>query len=256
MGAGVTWLTGRLASRQRFANNPPERENKDLARDQRQEGPCANGRSQYHLTIKEMPRDERPQEKLKLRGAASLSTGELLAIILRTGLVGETVIDVAQRLLATHGGLLGLSRVAYGDLCKERGLGEVKAAQLQACIEIGPPAGARTPGRAPAHPVARRHRRDFSSEMAALDQEELRVVLLNTKNEVLKVVTVYRGSVNAAQIRVAEVFKEAIRLNAPSIVSPTTTPPAIPRRHLTMSPSRANWSRPASYSTSKCSTIW
>jgi DNA repair protein RadC len=91
-------------------------------------------RSQYHLTIKELPRDERPQEKLKLRGATSLSTGELLAIILRTGLVGETVIDVAQRLLATHGGLLGLSRVAYGDLCKERGLGEVKAAQLQACV--------------------------------------------------------------------------------------------------------------------------
>jgi DNA repair protein RadC len=58
----------------------------------------------------------------------------------------------------------------------------------------------------------------ISSEMAALDQEELRVILLNTKNEVLRVVTVYRGSVNAAQIRVAEVFKEAVRHNAPSLV--------------------------------------
>jgi DNA repair protein RadC len=175
-------------------------------------------RSQYHLTIKELPRDERPQEKLKLRGATSLSTGELLAIILRTGLVGETVIDVAQRLLATHGGLLGLSRVAYGDLCKERGLGEVKAAQLQACIEIGRRLALERPDERPRIQSPEDIAAILSSEMAALDQEELRVVLLNTKNEVLKMVTVYRGSVNAAQIRVAEVFKEAIRLNAPSLV--------------------------------------
>jgi DNA repair protein RadC len=176
------------------------------------------GRSQYHLTIKELPRDERPQEKLKLRGAASLSTGELLAIILRTGLVGETVIDVAQRLLATHGGLLGLSRVAYSDLCKERGLGEVKAAQLQACIELGRRLALERPDERPRIQSPEDIAAILSSEMAALDQEELRVVLLNTKNEVVKFVTVYRGSVNAAQIRVAEVFKEAIRLNVPSLV--------------------------------------
>ena len=176
------------------------------------------GRNQYHLTIKELPRDERPQEKLKLRGAASLSTGELLAIILRTGLVGETVIDVAQRLLATHGGLLGLSRVAYSDLCKERGLGEVKAAQLQACIELGRRLALERPDERPRIQSPEDIAAILSSEMAALDQEELRVVLLNTKNEVVKVVTVYRGSVNAAQIRVAEVFKEAIRLNVPSLV--------------------------------------
>lgn len=176
------------------------------------------GRSQYHLTIKELPRDERPQEKLKLRGAASLSTGELLAIILRTGLVGETVIDVAQRLLATHGGLLGLSRVAYSDLCKERGLGEVKAAQLQACIELGRRLALERPDERPRIQSPEDIAAILSSEMAALDQEELRVVLLNTKNEVVKMVTVYRGSVNAAQIRVAEVFKEAIRLNVPSLV--------------------------------------
>ncbi len=58
----------------------------------------------------------------------------------------------------------------------------------------------------------------LSTQMAGLDQEELRVVLLNTKNEVLKIHTVYRGSVNAAQIRVAEVFKEAVRQNAPALV--------------------------------------
>lgn len=174
--------------------------------------------SQYRLTIKEMPADERPQEKLKLRGPASLSTGELLAIILRTGLPGETVVDVAQRLLVTYGGLLGLSRADYATLCKERGLGEVKAAKLLACVELA----RRLALERPEERFRVRSPEDVailvSSEMAALDQEELRVVLLNTKNEVVRVVTLYRGSVNAAQIRVAEVFKEAVRQNAPSLV--------------------------------------
>ena len=94
------------------------------------------GRDGYRLTIKELPADERPREKLKLRGAASLSTGELLAIILRTGVVGETVTDVAQRLLKKHGGLLWLSRADYVDLCRELGLGEAKTAQCKACVEL------------------------------------------------------------------------------------------------------------------------
>lgn len=172
----------------------------------------------YRLTIKEMPSDERPQEKLKLRGAASLSNGELLAILLRTGLPGETVVDVAQRLLATHGGLLGLSRVEYTDLCKERGLGEVKAAKLKAAVELARRLQVERPDERARVSSPEDIAALVSSEMAALDQEELRVVLLNTKNEVLRIVTVYRGSVNAAQIRVAEIFKEAIRQNAPSLV--------------------------------------
>ena len=176
------------------------------------------GRDGYRLTIKELPADERPREKLKLRGAASLSTGELLAIILRTGVVGETVTDVAQRLLKKHGGLLGLSRADYADLCREHGLGEAKAAQLKACVELARRLALERP-----EERSRIHSPEdiaalVSSEMAALDQEELRVVPLNTKNEVLRVVTVYRGSVNAAQVRVAEVFKEAVRLNAPALV--------------------------------------
>lgn len=172
----------------------------------------------YRLRIKELPAAERPQEKLKEHGEASLSTGELLAILLRTGLPGETVVAVAQRLLVTHGGLLGLSRVPFAELCKERGLGEVKAAKLKACVELA----RRLTLERPDERVRISSPEDvavlISSEMAALDQEELRVILLNTKNEVVRISTVYRGSVNAAQIRVAEVFKEAVRQNAPSLV--------------------------------------
>lgn len=175
-------------------------------------------RSGYRLTIKELPSSERPREKLKLRGVASLSTGELLAIILRTGVPGETVTDVAQRLLATYGGLLGLSRADYGALCRERGLGEAKAAQLLACTELARRLALEKP-----EERLRIHSPEdvvvlVASEMAALDQEELRVVVLTTKNDVLRVVPVYRGSVNAAQVRVAEVFKEAVRANAPALI--------------------------------------
>jgi len=174
--------------------------------------------SLYRLTIKELPAGERPQEKLQAYGEASLSTGELIAILLRTGVPGETAVDIGQRLLATHGGLLGLSRVDYAELCKERGLGQVKAAKLKACVELA----RRLTLERPNERVRISSPEDIvvliSSQMAALDQEELRVVLLNTKNEVLKIVTVYRGSVNAAQIRVAEVFKEAVRQNALSLV--------------------------------------
>src|ERR687895_2489084 len=90
----------------------------------------------YRLTIKEMPADERPREKLRLRGASSLSNGELLAILLNTGLPGEPVTEVAQRLLRDHGGLPGLMRLDVVELARIRGVGEAKAAKLKAALEL------------------------------------------------------------------------------------------------------------------------
>src|SRR5918999_2268271 len=90
----------------------------------------------YRLTIKEMPADERPREKLRLRGASSLSNGELLAILLNTGLPGEPVTEVAQRLLRDHGGLPGLMKRDVVELARIRGVGEAKAAKLKAALEL------------------------------------------------------------------------------------------------------------------------
>jgi DNA repair protein RadC len=100
---------------------------------------------QYRLTIKELPVGERPQEKLKLRGEASLSNGELIAILLRTGLPGETVVDVAQRLLATHGGLLGLSRVNYRRPMQGAWAGRGQGRQAESLRRVGAAALARAP---------------------------------------------------------------------------------------------------------------
>src|SRR5438477_2245906 len=92
---------------------------------------------EYHPTIHDMPTDERPRERLQHYGPQALSTAELLAIILRTGTTRDNVIELAAKLLAKYGGLSGLMRAEFGELCAEYGLAEAKAAQLKAALEIG-----------------------------------------------------------------------------------------------------------------------
>src|SRR5256886_2558759 len=94
-------------------------------------------RLEYHPTIRDMPSDERPRERLKHNGPQALSNAELLAIILRTGTTRDNVIELAGKLLAKYGGLSGLMRAEFGELCAEYGLGEAKAAQLKAALEMG-----------------------------------------------------------------------------------------------------------------------
>src|SRR5712691_10178653 len=92
---------------------------------------------EYHPTIHDMPSDERHRERLKNYGSKSLSTSELLAIILRTGTARDNVIELATKLLLKYGGLSGLMRADFGELCAEHGLGEAKASQLKAALEMG-----------------------------------------------------------------------------------------------------------------------
>jgi DNA repair protein RadC len=171
------------------------------------------------LTIKEMAADERPREKLINRGVSSLSNAELLAIILRVGRPGETVLQLANRLLVDYGGLTGLARADFSKLKNERGLGEVKACELQAALEIG----RRLLLAGPGERMQVRNPSDIANwlmaEMAPLEQEHLRVVLLNTKNQVVRPpIELYRGSLNKSTVRVAELFKDAIRENAAAII--------------------------------------
>lgn len=174
--------------------------------------------SRTAFTIKELPPDGRPREKLKALGAGVVSEAELLAIILRVGTQGESVIDLANRLLVTYGGLVGLSRVSFTELCGVHGLGEAKACQLKAALELG----RRLLLAEPAERLHVRSPADLAPilmlEMAPLDQETLRVVLLNTKNQIIKFCDVYKGSLNSSLVRIAEVFKEAVRVNASAII--------------------------------------
>ena len=168
--------------------------------------------------IRDMPNGERPRERLRDAGASSLSNAELLAILLRTGTHAESVLDLSSRLLAQAGGLDGLARASHAELCKFHGFGEAKASQLLAAIELGKRiSGLRGTDRPTVHSpqdVARL----VTAEMAFLDKEHFRVLVLDTKNHVLASPDVFVGSVNSTTIRTAEVFREAVRRNAPGII--------------------------------------
>lgn len=175
-------------------------------------------RSDYVPTIRELPSEARPRERLVSEGASALGPAELLAIILRVGGPGENVIAMAQRLLAEFGGLVGLARATVEELNHSHGMGTAKATQIKAALELGRRMHLATPDeRLRVHsPVDVANL--LQMEMGLLEKEEMRCVILDTRNNILKVSTVYRGSLNTAVVRVAEVFREAIRANAASII--------------------------------------
>jgi len=169
-------------------------------------------------SIRDLPTEERPRERLRDYGAAQLANAELIAILLRTGQPGENAVAFATRVLSRFDGLGGLSRASYSDLCSERGVSDAKACQLLAALELGRRAAALRPDdrasiSSPADIAAM-----MMPQMAGLDREHLKVVMLNTKNHVIGVQPVYVGSVNAAVVRPAEVFAEAVRRVCPAIV--------------------------------------
>ncbi len=171
-----------------------------------------------HLRMREIAGGDQPRERLAAIGAGALSDAELLAILLRVGTARDNVLQLAQRLLSEHGGWPGLQRSDFAELCRSNGIGPSKAATLKAAIEIG----RRLLLAGPEIRVQIRSPSDAANllmlEMSHLDQEHLRTVLLDTKNRVQSITTVYIGSVNSALIRVGEVFKEAIRRNSTSLI--------------------------------------
>ncbi len=169
--------------------------------------------------VREMPSEERPRERLATYGPRQLSNTELIAILLRTGSAGENVISQSSRLLSRFDGLRGLGKASYSELCAERGLSEAKTCQILAALELG----RRFVSLAPEERATISCPEDvvnlLSAEMAALDQEHLRVLMLNTRNEVMGIEEIYIGNVNSSVVRPAEVFRPGIRSNATSLLA-------------------------------------
>jgi DNA repair protein RadC len=172
----------------------------------------------YTYRIKDIEASERPRERLAKLGSQSLSKPELLAILLRVGVEGENAVQVGQRLLDTFGGISGLHRASFEEVCKQRGIGIAKAAQIKAAIELGRRMGLEELGERRAIHNPEDAAVLLSHDMSALEQEELWVLILDTRNRYLDTQHVYRGSLNSSQMRVGELFRSAIRLNAASIV--------------------------------------
>ncbi len=173
-------------------------------------------RPSYRIT--DLDEAERPRERLQRLGAQALSSAELLAILLRVGVHGENAVQVGQRLMQTFGGLPGLHRASFDEVCAQRGIDEAKAAQVKAAIELGRRLAAEAPDERPAIHSPQDAADLVRYEMSALEQEELRVILLDNRNRMITVEEVYRGSVNSSQVRVGELFKAAVRRNAAALI--------------------------------------
>jgi DNA repair protein RadC len=163
--------------------------------------------------IREMPEGERPVQRLTWYGAGALSLAELLTVV-----AGFSDLETAQRLLADTEGLAGLAQKSATDLMQLKGIGETKAAQVKAAFELGRRLLVSAPHERPVIKSPADAANLLMLEMGAFEQEHLRTVILDTKNRVLKVSEVYVGSLNTAVVRVGELFKEAIRLNAAAII--------------------------------------
>ena len=168
--------------------------------------------------IRELPLTERPRERLAHRGAAGLTAAELVGILWGSGTRGASAVDVAADALARFDGLTGLARATDLELATIPGVGDARAAQLIAAFELG----RRLLSDWPNGRWTIRSPRDIADrlvlQMGRLEREELRVVVLNTKNAVLKVATAYQGNVSASLVRVGELFRDAVRLDASGII--------------------------------------
>jgi DNA repair protein RadC len=169
-------------------------------------------------SVRDLPAAERPRERLALRGPAGLSAAELIAIVWGTGGGGRTAVELAEEALARHGGLAALGRAGVVELSGLAGVGEAKAARLAAAFELGRRSVADWP-------VGRwtiRTPRDVADrllvEMGRLEREELRVLSLNAKNVVQRVSHVYAGNVSSSLVRIGELFRDAVRLDASGVV--------------------------------------
>ncbi len=168
--------------------------------------------------IMDLHESDRPRERLATLGPQALSNAELIAILLRVGVKGESAVTLGQRLLNKFGGLNGLHRAPFKELMDQHGLGEAKACQIKAAIELGRRLTLESPEERPAINSPADAAALVQYEMSALEQEHLRVILLDRRNRVMETVEVYKGSVSSSQIRIGEVFKEAVRKNASALV--------------------------------------
>lgn len=174
--------------------------------------------TQAGYRIKDIEESQRPRERLEKQGAAVLNDSELLAILLRVGMKGASAVTIGQRLLYLFEGLDGLQRASFSELCNVDGVGPAKAAQIKAAIELG---------RRLARPTVEDHPLITSPQdvaelvqykMARLEQEELWVLLLDSRNHHMRTDMLYRGSLNASTVRPAEIYKAGIRHNAAALI--------------------------------------
>jgi DNA repair protein RadC len=172
----------------------------------------------HNMTLRDVPNEERPRERMMQYGAQALSNAELLAILLRTGTYRESAVHLAQRMLGESGGLRSLVDMSLQQLTKIKGIGNAKGLQIQAGIELGRRM-ARTTLK---ETVTVRTPKDAADllmeELRYLQKEHFVCLFLNTKNHVIGQETLSMGSLNASIVHPREVFRAAIKRSSASII--------------------------------------
>ncbi len=177
---------------------------------------------EYRLRMKDIPVNERPYEKLEKYGSEALSNAELLAVIIRTGSMEETSVALAQRLLSlgeNNGGIAFLHDLSVEQLRKTKGIGRVKALQIKAVMELSKRVSSsfihnnRVTIKSPVEVSAL-----LMEEMRHLKKEVFKIILLNTKNHIIKCLNVSVGSLNSSIVHPREVFSEAVKVGCSGVL--------------------------------------
>ncbi|HCW53689.1 MAG TPA: hypothetical protein DG753_08135 [Clostridium sp.] len=172
-----------------------------------------------NLRIMDIPENERPKEKLLSYGAETLNNSELLAVILRTGTRTENVIDLSRRVLKELDGLDGILDANISDITSIKGIKSGKASQILALAELFKRFKTLRSGKINKKISSPIDLIEYlEDEMSCLNQEILKVILLNTKNCIVGVKDVFIGSLNNSIVHPREIFKAAINKNSASII--------------------------------------
>jgi len=170
------------------------------------------------MAITDWPMEERPREKLLLKGAPSLSDAELLAIFLRTGMPGLSAVDMSRQLLIEFGSLRKLLNASEKEFCRQKGLGKAKYVQLQAVLEMAGRHLSESVKRqdcltSPADTIAYLH-----SQLRDRQHEVFACVMLDNRNRVIVFREMFRGTIDGASVYPREIVKQALADNAASVI--------------------------------------
>ena len=172
----------------------------------------------YTVAIRELPCEERPRERLAKHGASVLSAGELLAIQLRIGTQGRSALGVAEVLLTQFNGLRGIANATLEELARVKGIGPVKAIEIKSALELGRRMNVLVEDNRPTICSPQDVANLLMAELRDAKKEHLKSLLLDTKNRVLKIVTVSIGILDSSLVHPREVFKDAIAASAAALI--------------------------------------